>query len=263
MVCFAKKDYFCGIGFFGKTLIGMNRLLYLFFGVVFCMDAVVLSADDYPSASPSAMYVTAEGEETDDVSEGVSAPLSAVFYSNVEDLGEYTGFYEWRVFTYGNEESPLIDRFDEDLEYTFNESGTFYVQFYATFVNGNDTIEYSGGSEEGVPFVVLINESVLEMPNAFSPNGDGYNDVYRAKEGYQSIVSFKATIFNRWGQALYSWDSVDGGWDGKHNGRTVRDGVYFVRVTARGADGKEYDIRRDVNVLTGYRGGGSSSSGDD
>ena len=133
------------------------------------------------------------------------------------------------------------------------------MKFYATFVNGNDTIVFN---EDGTaePFVVSISESVLEMPNAFSPNGDGYNDIYKVKEGYQSIVSFKAVIFNRWGQKLYAWDTLDGGWDGKFHGKTVKDGVYFVVVNARGADGKEYKIRKDVNVLTGYSGTGTNGN---
>jgi gliding motility-associated-like protein len=91
------------------------------------------------------------------------------------------------------------------------------------------------------------------MPNAFSPNGDGHNDIYRAKQStLQSIVEFKATIFNRWGQKLYQWTDPHGGWDGKYNGKTVKDGVYFVNVVAKGADGTEYKIRKDVNVLTRY-----------
>ena len=90
--------------------------------------------------------------------------------------------------------------------------------------------------------------------------GDGYNDIYKVKEGYQSIVSFKAVIFNRWGQKLYAWDTLDGGWDGKFHGKTVKDGVYFVVVNARGADGKEYKIRKDVNVLTGYSGTGTNGN---
>lgn len=213
----------------------------------------------YPSADPSATYITADGEEIDDASEGESAPLTGYFYSNVSDLGEYTCYYEWRIFTdETGDEDPIIDRFDENLEYTFNESGTFYVQFYATFVLGNDTIEYPVEGQED-PFVVLISESELEMPNAFSPNGDGYNDIYKAKEGYQSIVSFKAAIFNRWGQKLYSWDDISGGWDGKYNGKRVKDGVYFVVVNAQGADGRKFNIKKAVNVLTGYSGDGSAS----
>lgn len=236
---------------------------YLRFWLVCLLCAVHLSLTAqvvYPTVSPSARYVTAAGDELEDASEPQSAPLTGYFTSNVADLGEYSVRYEWRIFREGEEDSPIIDRFDENIEYVFTESGTFCVQLYATFVNGADTIQYPAEGE-AMPFTVSISESVLEMPNAFSPNGDGYNDIYKVKEGYQSIVSFKAVIFNRWGQKLYSWDTLDGGWDGKFHGKTVKDGVYFVVVNARGADGREYKIRRDVNVLTGYSGTGTG--GDD
>ena len=42
------------------------------------------------------------------------------------------------------------------------------------------------------------------------------------------------------------------GWDGTYKGSPVKDGVYYVVVQARGADGINYDIRRDVNLLRGY-----------
>ncbi len=219
---------------------------------VWCvMPFSLLAQIPYPTANPAARYTTATGEELEYASDSQSAPLTGHFTSNVENLGEYTGRYEWRVYRKGQEDAPIIDRFDEDLEFTFTESGTFYVQFYATFVHGNDTILFPTEGEVQ-PFTVTISESTLEMPNAFSPNGDGYNDIYKVKEGYQSIVNFKAVIFNRWGQRLYTWDSTDGGWDGTFHGKTVKDGVYFVVVNAHGADGREYKIRKDVNVLTGY-----------
>lgn len=228
-------------------------------GLLCALSSFVSAQVVFPTAEPSGRYTLSNGDEIDDASEPQSAPLVAHFTSNVKDLGAYTVRYEWRIFREGEENVPLINRFDENLEYTFTESGTFYVQFYATFVNGNDTIVFPGEGEEN-PLVVSISESVLELPNAFSPNGDGYNDIYKVKEGYQSIVSFKAVIFNRWGQKLYSWDTPDGGWDGKFHGTTVKDGVYFVVVNARGADGKEYKIRKDVNVLTGYSGTGSGTT---
>ncbi len=238
----------------------MRNNLKLVFVSLLCAIPFLLPAQNvYPTANPAASYTTSDGEELDDASEPQSAPLAGHFTSNVADLGEYTARYEWKVFREGEEDTPIIDRFDENLEYTFTESGTFYVQLYVTFSHGNDTIQYPAEGE-AQPFVVSISESVLEMPNAFSPNGDGYNDIYKAKEGYQSIVSFKAVIFNRWGQKLYSWDNIEGGWDGKFHGKTVPDGVYFVVVNARGADGREYKIRRDVNVLTGYSGTGTNGN---
>ena len=44
--------------------------------------------------------------------------------------------------------------------------------------------------------------SSLLMPNAFSPNGDGINDIYKPKDGYRNIEEFHAYIYNRWGQKL-------------------------------------------------------------
>ena len=93
-----------------------------------------------------------------------------------------------------------------------------------------------------------LQASLLDMPNAFSPNGDGINDTYHVKK-YQNITEFRALIFNRWGQCLYTWNEIDGSWDGTYKGRPVKDGVYFVRVRAKGGDGKEYDIKKDVNLL--------------
>jgi gliding motility-associated-like protein len=100
---------------------------------------------------------------------------------------------------------------------------------------------------------VTISESKLEMPNAFSPNDDQQNDIYRAKKDkYKSIVEFHAYIFNRWGQKLYEWTDITQGWDGTYHGSPVKEGVYFVLVKAKGADGREYNIRKDVNLLRGY-----------
>lgn len=238
------------------TDVNRKKLLTLFF---LSFLSFALHAQ---TCNPTASYTLADGTESEEAS-GVSAPLVARFRANPEDVGDYSARYEWRIYEPGQEQQPLVHRFEEDLDYTFNHSGTYLVQLYATFVLGKDTIAYP---EEGEaqPFQVSISESKLEMPNAFSPNGDSYNEIYKAKSTHQSIVSFKATIFNRWGQKLYSWNDVNGGWDGTYHGKRVPDGVYFVNVTARGADGHEYHIRKDVNVLTakpleGSNGGGESN----
>lgn len=215
------------------------------------LSSVSFGEGELPSVDPSGTYVTVDGEELDDASSSQSAPLTAHFRANSQNVGDYSARYEWKIWREGDDENLLVHRFDEDIDYTFTGSGSFRIQLYATFVLGNDTITYPAEGEEN-PISVSISESKLEFPNAFSPNGDGYNDVLRAKDGYQSIVSFEAAVFSRWGRKLYSWNSPAGGWDGKVNGRTVSDGVYFLVVKAKGADGRKYNMKKTISVLTGY-----------
>lgn len=218
-------------------------------------------ADEVPTIDPQATFVTAEGEEETGTSYSGSAPLLAHFHANAQNVGEYTPHYEWR-FTKEGATQPYLVRYDEDTDFTFTEAGAHRIVLYATFVNGEDTIAYTQDYwQDATPLTVSISESKLEMPNAFSPNDDGINDIYKAKSGYQSIVEFDAYIFNRWGQKLYEWHDPAGGWDGKFHGKPVKQGVYYVLVKAKGADGRKYTIKKDVNLLRGYTetsGGGSS-----
>lgn len=208
-------------------------------------------ADEVPTIDPQATFTTDEGEETGTSYSG-SAPLTVVFHANAENVGMYTPHYEWR-FTKEGETQPYLVRYEEETECTFTEAGSHRIVLYATFINGNDTIAYTKDYwQDAQPITIQISESKLEMPNAFSPNGDGINDIYRAKNNYQSIVEFDAYIFNRWGQKIYEWHDPAGGWDGKFNGKDVKQGVYFVLVKAKGADGRKYNIKKDVNLLRGY-----------
>lgn len=216
-----------------------------------CCTAHAQDYDEVPTINPTATYTTEDGEEESEDYSG-NAPLPGVFRANPENVGEYTANYEWR-FTLEGETAPYLVRYEENTEYTFMQAGTHDIELYATFINGTDTVSYTQKYwDERGPLRVSISESRLEMPNAFSPNGDGINDIYCAKSDYQSIVEFHAAIFNRWGHKLYEWDDPAGGWDGKYNGKDVAQGVYFVQVKARGADGREFNIKRDVNLLRGY-----------
>lgn len=215
--------------------------------VFWCMGAASAFAQSIPGANPVMTVITDEGEQEETSYEG-SAPVKIRFEARPENLGSYTAYSEWRFYTQGNESSPYIIRYDENTAYTFMTSGQTFIDLLITFVDGKDTINY----EMDEPFVVSVSESKLEMPNAFSPNGDGINDVYKAKDGWQSIVSFKAAIFTRWGKKLYEWNDPDGGWDGKVNGHVVPDGAYYCVVQAKGADGKNYSIKKTVSVLTTY-----------
>ncbi len=153
-------------------------------------------------------------------------------------------------------ESAYLIRYDADFDYTFTESGSNTISLVISFVLDGDTIEY----EMEEDFSIEVYTSVLNVPNAFSPNGDGVNDIFRVKSDYRSIVSFHGYIFNRHGKKLFEWRDIDSGWDGKHNGKDVADGAYYVRIEAKGADGKNYDIKKAVNLLRGYTYNSTSDS---
>lgn len=215
--------------------------------------ATTLTAQDpYPTINPLATFTKSDGTTETGTEYSGSAPLEALFEANAEWTEGWTTYYEWR-FTLEGELEPYLVRYEEDTQVTFTRAGSHRVQLYAIFTQGNDSICYTDEYwADADPLRVTISESKLEMPNAFSPNGDEINDVYRAKEGYQSLVEFHAVIYNRWGQKLYEWNDPAGSWDGTFHGTPVKQGVYFVHVTAKGADGRKYNIRRDVNLLRGF-----------
>lgn len=216
------------------------------------------SAQDLPPwAQPTMTVVAADGSEEDMTSYDGSAPMTAVFKANVQDAGNYTPLCEWRI-SRASEESPLLVRFEEETRYTFSESGSFMVELIVSFVQGTDTLLY----EMDTPFLVTISESRLEVPNAFTPNGDGINDVFKVKEGYQSIVSFEAAVFSRWGKKLYEWKDIAGGWDGTAGGSDAPDGAYYLVLKARGADGRNYHFKKTINLLRGYTEGGGTVAGE-
>ena len=210
--------------------------------------SVLVHADDaVPGASPSMTLTANDSVQVTDSYEG-SAPVKASFKANPSNLDGYTPIYEWRFYESTDTETPFLTRYEENTDYTFNESGSFTIQLFISFVNGTDTVEYSQES----PFTISISTSKLEIPNAFSPNNDGQNDVFKVKEGHQSIVSFHGYIFNRWGNKIFDWTDINDGWDGTINGHDAKEGVYFVIIKAKGADGRNYNLRRDINLLRGY-----------
>jgi len=87
----------------------------------------------------------------------------------------------------------------------------------------------------------------LTIPNAFTPNSDGKNDVFKVQG--LNVKSMYGKIFNRWGQKLYEWNDINTGWDGKYNGKDVLQGVYFYVVSATFGDGKIEEKHGSVEVI--------------
>lgn len=85
---------------------------------------------------------------------------------------------------------------------------------------------------------------VIEMPNIFTPNNDGLNDLFIPLK-LKQITDATLEIYNRWGQKLIETSNMQTGWDGKHNGNDCNPGVYYwvVRYTTRA---------NETETLTGF-----------
>ena len=169
-----------------------------------------------------------------------SGPLVVDFESNVNPLSMV--YYEWTVWDVTAPNS-YIRYTDQNLRYTFNNSGEYYVQ-----------LQVNSAACQAVDSIkVNVRESLLEVPNVFTPNGDGINDEFRV--AYRSLATFRMIIYNRWGRKIYDSTDPSKGWDGKINGRDAADGTYYYLIEATGADnnskGKpiKYKLAGDINLL--------------
>lgn len=84
------------------------------------------------------------------------------------------------------------------------------------------------------------------MPNAFSPNGDGQNDIFRAKV-HDAVTDFRMAVYGRWGQLVFETRNPDNGWDGKEKGSVVPAGSYLWVVTY--TDSKQQAIQQKGSLV--------------
>lgn len=82
--------------------------------------------------------------------------------------------------------------------------------------------------------VCIVISTSLSIPNAFSPNGDGVNDVFKINDGI--YANFRLSIFNRWGTLVFTSTDPTQGWDGEFEGQPVNSGTYLYQLTFQNAD---------------------------
>lgn len=94
----------------------------------------------------------------------------------------------------------------------------------------------------------VVKDVGIYMPNAFSPNGDGKNDVVKPLlVGYTQLNYFR--IFNRWGEQVFSTNNTESGWNGLYKNEPSPIGTYYWIVSANDIDGKEVVKKGDLTLL--------------
>ena len=99
-----------------------------------------------------------------------------------------------------------------------------------------------------VTITVNYTDSVM-IPTAFTPNGDGLNDIFRISNIKDSrLVSF--TVYNRWGEEVYNnqWN-IKQGWDGNYKGQSAEMGVYYYLIMVAKANGENVTYKGEMTLI--------------
>ena len=181
-------------------------------------------------------------EDTLDVTVETHPPFNLVLHNNDTTifLGDdvrinATGapFYYWYptdYLTYIQSGNPLATPL-EDI--TYKVTGVSLLQ----------------GCPQTDSFRVTVIQQDVFVPNAFSPNGDGNNDIFRIGTIRKMISVPEFRIFNRWGQEVFFSNDVRKGWDGNYKGVAQDPGVYHYLMRVAYANGKTQFIKGDLTLI--------------
>ncbi len=186
-----------------------------------------------------------------------------------------TTFSEWiRVFPvptaafsftpdFATNFEPTVDFIDESIDavwwgWDFGNGGFAYEQnpSYVFPDTGWQEIQLVITNEFGCLDTAYRQLDVIPMiryflPNAFTPNDDGLNELFVAQGFFRGINQFDLQIWNRWGEAIFSSTSPDIGWNGKHQnvGKMSPNGVYIYQISFLGPRGKPYNFRGFATLI--------------
>jgi gliding motility-associated-like protein len=179
----------------------------------------------------------------DTVSKTLNIPYVNVFAGNDTVIVKNTPFqfngtgaqnYSWSPSTFMD--NPMV----YNPNASFPDGGQFTYALQGITANGcfgYDTIR-----------ITVADGPYLSIPNAFSPNGDGNNDLFKIlAAGYKKLNYYK--VYNRWGEQVFYTNNFRKGWDGTYKGKDCEIGTYFWLVSAVGIDNKEKMLKGDVSLL--------------
>lgn len=154
--------------------------------------------------------------------------------AQLQVLGNFVGqsyFWDFGDYTQSEEPSPI---------HTFQEAGRQLVRVRVVSEAGCE-LELSRN-------VTIYQLAYVQVPSAFTPNGDGVNDTYFV-DGL-NLVGLEFRVFNRWGQVIYETDELGFQWDGTTlRGDLVRTGTYAYRLITQDAHGNTREWSGTITVL--------------
>jgi len=209
---------------------------------------------NYP-VTPGAYQTFCSGHDWQDA-------VAKLYYNTcggLENNMDITAFSDTCMFTPINFSSSFVSCDNSDVSYKW----IFQGGTPSTSTEANPTgIMYSEPGDFNV--ILIVNQTCgadtlvktayihinpcstvkLDVPNVFTPNGDGYNDTYKVKYSGE-FTAYNIQILNRWGVKMYESDNIDEGW----SCNKCADGTYYYVIEAKGIDGKKFDLHGTITLI--------------
>lgn len=197
-----------------------------------------LEADDYPYTVTDANGCTDTGTVT--ITQPDEIFVTVLPDSAIADLGEgvqliaTTNYDPSAVYNW----TPITGLNCSDCANptaVINNSMTYTVSV-SVDINGNTCT-----TSQRVPVTIIPNYDLF-IPNAFTPDGDGYNDYFEFYGNKQGIQFIEVMLFNRIGEKVFESNDIYFKWDGKYKGVVQQPGVYVYTINTVYVDGNRKEI---------------------
>jgi gliding motility-associated-like protein len=124
--------------------------------------------------------------------------------------------------------------------HSFSDSGTYHVQLI---------VENNGCFDTVSKHVIIYLDALLFVPNAFTPNDDGVNDIFIPQITGVEDGSYFFIVFDRWGKEVFETSDVKQGWDGKYKGNDVSVGVFSYLIEYKEIKGIKHKTKGIITLV--------------
>jgi gliding motility-associated-like protein len=140
--------------------------------------------------------------------------------------------WEFGDGTISNEQNP---------SHLYSNPGLYYVWLTVTDENNCE--------QSVMKTINVLEEYYSYSPNAFSPNGDGVNDLFAPILTDIDYETYEINIFNRWGDIVFKTNNYDESWDGTFKGENLPQAVYTYKITYKTRRGIDKQERGDIVLV--------------
>jgi gliding motility-associated-like protein len=191
-----------------------------------CVDTITIAYDDFITVHPSP------------TSAFVADPTSATIYTSTIEITDVSADPTDDIITHMGDGSLYYNQ--RQFNHSYSDTGWFEVEHVV--INTFDCPDTSTA-------LIRINpETLVFVPNAFSPDGDGTNEVFLPTA--VGVKSYELWIFDRWGNELFYTNDAKIGWDGTYpSGKAATAGAYTWAVFAKGENDRLIQRRGIVTLL--------------